>query len=73
LENKENQKIQIKIDSDNFHISTDDDEFDEEICYLTINVNNNRTIQIECSDYECRACFSDDVTELELVESLKAI
>jgi hypothetical protein len=72
LENKNNQIIQITIHPDKLQFSTDDEDFDDEVYYVIINVKGDRTIYLECCDSLISKCFSDSITELELIESMNS-
>jgi hypothetical protein len=72
LENKNKQIIQITIHPDKLQFSTDVEDFDDAVYYVLINVKGDRTIYLECCDSLITKYFSDSITELELIESIKS-
>jgi hypothetical protein len=72
LENKNNQIVQITIHPDKLQFSTDVEDFDDEINNVLINVEGDRTIYLECGESFIAKYFSDTITEIELVESIKS-
>jgi hypothetical protein len=66
LKNKPNQTIQIPMDPSDLDFSSDDEDFNCEIYKVTIIVNRNESIYLECLDGCCSKCWSKIILKEEI-------
>jgi ABC-type polysaccharide/polyol phosphate transport system ATPase subunit len=67
LNDKSNQYVQIVRNPSEMLFNSDDDDFNFAVCVLVINIEKGRTIYLECCDDCCSKCFSETITEYELL------
>lgn len=67
LNDKSNQYVQIVRNPSEMLFNSDDDDFNFAVYVLIINVEKGRTIYMECCDKHSSKCFSETITEYELL------